>query len=205
MRQVFDPRRQAGSGGPWTVVLVHGYACNGAVFGRWRRLAALGVRVRAVDLEPWIVSFERNVELLAKALEDHTGENLILVGHSMGAVTAAECLARDVRLRGQTRLLVSVGAPHRGTRMSSWVLTPGDGPLPHASDRALPHLDLPVLTLTTADDNLVVPGPSSAWPGARHVEWAGVGHLSLLNYAPAVTTVGKAISTTMELHNAANG
>ena len=177
------------------VLLVHGYGCNS---GYWRHLLPLLDAARishaGVDLEPVAGSIDDYVEQVeARAVEllaASGAARLALVAHSMGGLVARAWM----REHGSARVarLVTLGTPHHGTVLANfgpgrnavqmrraadgqgggdWLraLAAGES----AATRAL------VTSIYTHHDNIVAPQTSSVLPGARNLEFGGVGHVAL--------------------------
>ena len=170
------------------VILVHGYACNAAVFA-WlaRRLAVRGYAVYTVTLEPVFARIDDYVAPLARKVNEVAGAGgrVVLVGHSMGGLV---CRAYTRRSGGaRVARIVTLGTPHHGSALA---------PIGHGADaldmrpmgewlRGLARseeggLAAPIVSIYSCHDNFVVPQASSVLAGAKNVPLAGIGHLSLL-------------------------
>ena len=189
-QRIFDDARGA------PVLLLHGYGCNS---GYWAHLTPLLAAERishaTVDLEPVLGAIDDYVPLVAHALDalctkTNAGQ-VIIVAHSMGGLVARAYL----RQHGAARVahVFTLGTPHHGTRLankgigrnaaqmrrgagsdapeSAWLreLAAGES----AATRAL------ITSLYTHHDNIVAPQTSSELPGARSIEFGGVGHVAL--------------------------
>lgn len=177
------------------VLLVHGYGCNS---GYWSRLLPLldAARVShaALDLEPLTGDIDGYAPLIenaaARLCEQAGAERLIVVAHSMGGLAARAWM----RAYGTGRLarLITLGTPHHGTSLaafgvgtnalqmrrsglagpeSDWLRELGAGETP--ATRAL------ITSIYTHHDNIIAPQTSSELPGARNLEFGGVGHVAL--------------------------
>lgn len=194
-------RRQCGDRVP--VVLVHGYFCNRAVwrpFARW--LAARGHPFDAVDLEPPFASIDRYVPLIAASVDrmraTGTDARVVLVGHSMGGLAIRAYL----RAHGDRGIagVVTVGTPHRGTRIAALGLSESSRQMRRDSDwlAALAASESRVdpnrwTVVLSEHDNIVYPQSSQSVEGARVERQSGVGHLAMI-YRPAVwIRIGQAI------------
>jgi triacylglycerol esterase/lipase EstA (alpha/beta hydrolase family) len=171
------------------VLLLHGYGCNS---GYWSHLTPLLDAARishaSVDLEPvagdidgYVPAVERAIQALCTA----TGAGKVaIVAHSMGGLVARAWM-RDHGTAALARL-ITLGTPHHGTALarfglgrnavqmrtgSAWLrlLSAGEDP----AARAL------VTSLYTHHDNIVSPRESGHLPGARNLEFGGVGHVAL--------------------------
>ncbi|MET0981025.1 MAG: alpha/beta fold hydrolase [Telluria sp.] len=175
------------------VLLVHGYGCNS---GYWSYLIPRLDRARishaSVDLEPVLGDIDGYVPLVQQAVEElcrATGAGQVaLVAHSMGGLVVRAWM----RVHGTARVarVVTLGSPHHGTGMAKF----GRGPnvvqmrrhrgvasdwlqeLGRAEDPATRAL---ITSIYTHHDNIVSPQTSSHLPGARNIEFGGVGHVAL--------------------------
>lgn len=176
------------------IVLVHGFVCNAGVWGPvFRHLHAQGFeRVSAVNLDPFYRSMTNSLadfelQLSEIMRREHTSEEVILIGHSMGGV-----LARVYQNRhpDRVRAAISLGAPHAGTDLARLVSTIEAGParpdtrwlLEFNAARAAehdPHLR-PALNIWSHSDNIVYPQGNAALSAGVDRQLNGVGHLSLV-------------------------
>jgi len=176
---------------PHPILLVHGIACNRAVW--WpllTRLRAAGVGpVRAVSLEPLFADIEAYATGLLPELDALTslggGRAITIVAHSMGGLVARAALRRA--RPGLIGRIITLGTPHHGTALACpfrWPNTrqmcPGSGWLTELNACQEDRLDIPVTTLYSLDDNYVIPAESARFRGTRAIELHGLGHLSLL-------------------------
>lgn len=182
------------------VVLVHGYFCNRAVWRPFaRRLAEAGHPVTAVSLDPPFGPIDAHAATIETAVAGagHGRGPVVLVGHSMGGLAIRAFLRRA----GSDGIagVVTLGSPHRGTRMaavgrspaaremrrgSAWLeaLAAHEAQQREASgDAAAP----PLCIILTLNDNIVYPQGEQVLPGARVLRLDGVGHLDLV-YRPSV-------------------
>jgi triacylglycerol lipase len=179
-----EPRRA--NDGRLAVLLVHGYVCNAAVWA-WmtRSLGARGHPTYTLTLEPVFSPIEDYVAPLARRIDELAGEagRVILVAHSMGGLV---CRAYVRRFGGaRVARLVTLGAPHHGSALAAMGpgadavdMQPGGAWLRELTDEG--GQTVPITSIYTVHDNLVVPQDSSVLAGAKNVPLAGVGHLSLL-------------------------
>ncbi|MES2263295.1 MAG: alpha/beta fold hydrolase [Pseudomonadota bacterium] len=171
------------------VLLVHGYGCNS---GYWSGLSALlrrrGVSYLALDLEPVMAGIDDYAPLLEAALHRLCAASgaprAIVVAHSMGGLAARAYLRRY----GAARLarVITLGTPHHGTALAGF----GPGENARQMRRDSPWLQAlaasetaPTRALFTSlwshHDNIIAPQDSSHLPGARNVEFGGIGHVAL--------------------------
>jgi triacylglycerol esterase/lipase EstA (alpha/beta hydrolase family) len=176
------------------VLLVHGYGCNS---GYWARLLPLldaeRISHATVDLEPIGGDIDAYADQVQRAVEQLCAASgqcqVAIVGHSMGGLVARAWM----RACGAARVarIITLGTPHHGTALagfgpganarqmrwsrahgaSAWLQRLGADEGPAA--RAL------LTSLYSHHDNIVAPQLSSVLPGARHVEFGGVGHVAL--------------------------
>jgi len=171
------------------VLLLHGYGCNS---GYWAHLTLLLDAARishaGVDLEPVAGSIDGYVPLVEQAVQNlraQTGAHTIaIVAHSMGGLVARAWM----RAHGTARVarVITLGTPHHGTALacfglgqnafqmrpgSPWLRALAEGE--DAATRAL------VTSLYSHHDNIVSPQESSRLPGARNLEFGGIGHVAL--------------------------
>jgi predicted alpha/beta hydrolase family esterase len=173
------------------VLLVHGVGCNAGVWSGLRRfLDAQGLGpVYAISYGPPLASIETFAEQLAARITEirqATGAaQVLVVGHSMGGLVARAYL----RKYGGTavRALITIGTPHRGSRLA-WMMT---GPalaemrpasaflagLNGATERAA---GVPVISLWSWHDSMVTPQVSSRLDWADNIVISGVAHNALL-------------------------
>jgi triacylglycerol lipase len=168
------------------VLLVHGYLCNRG-FWWWirRHLQTRGYTVATVNLEPPFADIADFVEQLRQridAVRQETGAATVyLVGHSMGGLVIRGYIKRHgTRSVGR---VITLGTPHRGTRLASLGLgrnarsmRPNSDWLKASSIKAPP---VPILSIWSARDNFVLPQDSGRLTGAREVILKDVGHLSM--------------------------
>jgi pimeloyl-ACP methyl ester carboxylesterase len=175
------------------VLLVHGYGANG---GYWVHLAALldaaHVSHATLDLEPLFGDIDRyapQVEEAARTLCAAAGTGkLVVVGHSMGGLVARAWLRHGGGALAAR--VITLGTPHFGSalaglapgingaqmrrsggRESEWLRALAEGET--AATRAL------ITSIWSHHDNMVAPQDSSVLPGARNIEFGGIGHVAL--------------------------
>jgi len=171
------------------VLLLHGYGCNS---GYWAHLTPLldaaGISHASVDLEPVAGSIDGYVPLVEQAVQAlcaQTGaQTIAIVAHSMGGLVARAWM----RVHGAARVarVITLGTPHHGTALArfglgqnAFQMRPGSPwlrDLAQGEDAATRAL---VTSLYTHHDNIVSPQASSRLPGARNLEFGGVGHVAL--------------------------
>jgi triacylglycerol esterase/lipase EstA (alpha/beta hydrolase family) len=181
--------RLSATAGTVPVLLVHGYICNGGIWVRMRRfLKANGVATYTHDLEPVYAGIDDYTAALASRVEDiclATGAQcLIVVAHSMGGLAARACL----RAKSSDRVakLITLGTPHHGTRTARMGLganarqmEPGSTWLESLARPESLGAPVPITSIYSTDDNVVVPQDSSVLDQARNIRLSGIGHVSL--------------------------
>lgn len=196
------------------VLLVHGYMCNRAVWLPLApRLAARGHVVEAVSLDPPFADLDAHATPLAAAVDalvERTGSpRVALVGHSMGGLAVRAYL----RVHGTARVarVVTLGTPHRGTMLASFGLGESARQMRRASDwlaeleASEPAATRALMTVVlTHTDNIVVPQADQSLPGARTVEFSGVGHLALVTDPRVGSVLEAELSDALATHEAAS-
>jgi triacylglycerol esterase/lipase EstA (alpha/beta hydrolase family) len=178
------------------VLLLHGYGSNS---GYWAHLTPLLDAARishaALELEPLLGAIDDYVPLVERACaalctKCHVSK-VIIVAHSMGGLVARAYL----RAHGPGRIahVFTLGSPHHGTSLARLALGKnaaqmrrGGAPgapesawlqaLAAAEDAGTRAL---ITSLFTHHDNIVTPQTSSQLPGARNIEFGGVGHVAM--------------------------
>jgi len=171
------------------VLLVHGYGCNS---GYWAhliaRLDAEGISYGGVDLEPMFAPLDDYAPALAQAvdrLRAATGApRVTLVAHSMGGLVCRAYLRAHGD--GQVARVITLGSPHRGTRLAALGIGANARQLRWGSDwlRTLAAAETPAYrarftSIYTRHDNIVAPYASAELTGARNLAFDGVGHVAL--------------------------
>jgi pimeloyl-ACP methyl ester carboxylesterase len=182
------------------VLLLHGILCNSRVWHTLRaRLMAAGFGpVEALDLEPLLADIEVLVGRAALPLlalqRRCNGERVMIIAHSMGGLIA-RALLRELG-PSVIRRIVTIGSPHHGTalvRGLPWPNTrqmcPASAWL-HALNAAQEgRFAVPVTSIYTAEDNMVVPVESARLQGAESIELHGIGHLGMLRSRRALDSL----------------
>jgi triacylglycerol esterase/lipase EstA (alpha/beta hydrolase family) len=181
-------------GGPMPVLFVHGFFCNSGYW--WSLLRFLRTRgqgnlftINLVPVHGSIDSFAEQVRHRVAAILSATGhEKIVLVGHSMGGLVARAYYTRHGGA-GHVVRIISLGAPHRGTRHASlsraqcaldmrvgsqWLVD-----LEKVESEGNEGLSVPITSIYTVHDNIVSPQNSGELVHARNIALAGMGHLSL--------------------------
>ncbi|CAG9165349.1 hypothetical protein LMG23992_00448 [Cupriavidus laharis] len=186
-----------------TVLLVHGYACNHAVWLDLQpALAAAGYHCEAIDMEPVLGDIDDYADALLQHIEQiraRTGRAPLLVCHSMGGLAARAALSR--RARDLCAGVVTLGTPHHGCAVArfgagrnAWQMRCGSPWLKALADAEAPALRARVVSIFSWHDSIAGP-PCTSWlDGARHMPLAGIGHVSLLRDPRAVAAVVAALA-----------
>lgn len=171
------------------VLMIHGYGCNRAV---WlpiqRHLAAAGHPTDAIDLMPLLGDIDDYAHDIAAAVTRLTrahGRAPVLLCHSMGGLAARAALRRSET--GLVAHVITLGTPHRGTAMARTGRGHNVRQMAWASPwlRQLAASETPTMracitSIFSWHDSIVGPAGASWLDGARHIPFAGIGHVSLL-------------------------
>src|SRR6478609_5566462 len=134
--------------GERTFVLIHGIGMGRSVFADLTQHLRHHGRVVAIDLPgygeapepPRTLTVERNADVVAAYLSDHTSGDVTIVGHSMGAQVAVEVEARHP---SSARRLV-LAAPHLRLKLRAMLV--------HRPEETFLRVHVPVLVLRGQDD-----------------------------------------------------
>ena len=168
------------------VLLVHGYVCNrGFMLPLRRYLGDHGVSAYSHNLEPVYADIDSYADRLARRIEEicaATGaDQLVMLAHSMGGLVARAYL----RKHGARRVakLITLGTPHHGTvtariaaGKNGQQMVPGNAWLKQLNDETS---SVPVVSVFSHQDNIVVPQDSAVLAGAKIVSLSGMGHVSM--------------------------
>ena len=195
--------------GPQTgppVLCVHGFHMTGScMWGIRRHLETRGRPTRAVFLGSPYQSAEVYAEPLARAIRDlqlqFRGEGFDVVAHSMGGLITRKVLAENPPLAAGARRIVTLGSPHHGTGLLSWIrFGPVYQMMSLESDfvRELPDFRASAGQSQQPDrlaeqDLVVYPVSSCHLPDSREVTLDGLGHLGLLTEPEALAVVTEAL------------
>jgi pimeloyl-ACP methyl ester carboxylesterase len=196
---VRDPGRRA-------LLLVHGYACNRAVWLPLLRAGVLDVcNIATINLEPVFGSIDDYVAPLQRAiarLRTASGAaRVVLVCHSMGGIAARAylnaCDADDTVER-----VITIGTPHGGTifgrfahSASARQMIRGSAWLARLDAATTAQIRSRFVCLASRDDNLIHPRASAALTGAAAVyRFEGVGHLAMLSDRRVWNTLADVVS-----------
>jgi pimeloyl-ACP methyl ester carboxylesterase len=195
------PPRKIEPDGRRPILLVPGYTqMQSNLWLLSARLWAAGLGpTYTINLKPWDASVVEHAKALSAYVDElllATGaEQIDVVAHSMGGIVAR--LAEAGRITPRIRRLVTIGTPHRGTRVAE--LATGQGGIDlRVRSAVLASLPPPapgmIVAISSEHDNVIVP-PENARIGerGRDVIVEGVGHLAMLLDANVATEVAKAL------------
>jgi pimeloyl-ACP methyl ester carboxylesterase len=167
------------------VLLVHGYGVNAGC------LLVLATTLRRRGFRwVWPVTLRgRGLDAQAESLADRvdrlrqvTGfEQVDLVCHSMGGVVAAIYLQQGDNAR-KVRRLITLGTPWRGSKLAVFGRRDEADEMLYGHPRlmALGPLQVPVTSLYSRADHMVIPSSSAVVDWAETVEVPWCGHMELL-------------------------
>ncbi len=174
------------------VILVHGVLVNDGVwFTMRRRLVQQGVRGIYThnfgppheDIEHFARQLSDRIEQVRSATD---AEQVTLLCHSMGGLVARAY----VREFGATHVerIVTIGTPHHGSVLA-WMyfgrclaqMRPGNAWLDELNRDERSTQPVPIVSIWSRHDSMVVPQASCELAGAENVPLVGVGHNALLD------------------------
>ena len=171
------------------VVFVHGFMCNGGYFlPLIRHLRLAGVEnLFTINCQPpfgSIDTFAAQLETrVAEVLALCKADKAILVGHSMGGLTARALVTKR---GGAPRIarIITLGTPHHGTAHARFShardareMRPGN-PWLRALE-ALQAAGVPLTSIYSYHDNVIAPQDSAHVPWAKNIAFKGIGHLEM--------------------------
>jgi len=178
------------------VLLLHGYGCNSGYWAHLMpRLEAASISYQALDLEPMMADIDDYVPIVQRAVdalcEKTVCGGVIIVAHSMGGLVARAYM----RACGSAHIVhvFTLGTPHHGTSLANLGVgrnaaqmrrhTGQDSPesawLQQLAASESADTRSRITSLFTHHDNIVAPQTSSILPGARSIEFGGVGHVAM--------------------------
>lgn len=174
------------------ILLVHGFFSSRGMWIRFRqRLAAggfgpvftLNLKHPFGHVKDMVPSLHDRIESIVR----ETGrDKLILIAHSMGGLVSRQYL--QAHGDGRVGQLITLGSPHRGTRLAKIALFPcvfdmrrRSGFLDDLAALEAAHPPkVPTTSIYTLNDDLVYPPETSELPWAENIAVQAVGHVSLL-------------------------
>jgi triacylglycerol esterase/lipase EstA (alpha/beta hydrolase family) len=214
LRMIAEPYRELPDARPVSagparpLLLIHGILCNRGVWRPWLRpLQELGFTpVRAINLEPLLADLETHAARVVRELEElqrqSHGARVTIVAHSMGGLVARAAL----RIIGPQAIghIVTIASPHYGTALARLSYTrpamqmrPGCPWLKALNATEEVPLPVPVTSLYSLHDNMIVPPRTAALSGADLRELRGLGHLSLLSARRSIDCTLAALNGTL--------
>jgi pimeloyl-ACP methyl ester carboxylesterase len=178
------------------LLLLHGYGCNS---GYWSHLTPLldaaDLSYASLDLEPILGAIDDYVPMVAQAVDSlcakTNASKVVIVAHSMGGLVARAYM----RAHGSERVrhIFTLGTPHFGTSLASKGIGLNAAQMRRTNDpeapesawlRELGASESPatralITSIFTHHDNIVAPQTSSILPGARSIEFGGIGHVAM--------------------------
>lgn len=168
------------------IVLVHGFYANAGFWCRIREaltdaghpnLFSLNLEPPFADIDEYAAQLDARIR---GACERCGADDVIVVAHSMGGLVARACARR---FPGRIRHVVAMGSPHHGTLLASLVPAVNTRQMRPGSDwlRGLNAESdaVPVTSLYSEHDNIIVPQASAELDGARNTRLTGIGHLDM--------------------------
>lgn len=170
------------------IVLVPGYLMNAGCMWilRWR-LVRDGFTARIYDPVDKLSPIDHQACRLAEFIDSIIGDNtsLTLIGHSMGGLICRQYVGKYSR--GNVHRLVTLGTPHRGTRLWSAgigavvrELRPGSPFLVQLEESSAGQRPLQCLSIASDFDELIIPNEHADFPGAEHSTVHLIGHFRLV-------------------------
>jgi len=168
------------------VLLLHGYVSNrGFMLPLRRYLDAHGVSAYSHNLEPVYAGMDSYADGVAQRVEEIRtaagADKLVILALSMGGLVARAY----VRKHGARHIakLITLGTPHHGTLMARLgagengrQMEPGNAWLRQLNADAPP---LPLVSVFSHQDNIVLPQESAVLAGAKIVPLSGMGHVTM--------------------------
>ena len=129
---------------------------------------------------------------IASLSEKTNTSSVIIVAHSMGGLVARAY----IRAHGSARLarVITLGTPHHGTSLAAFGVgrnaaqmrrtktacaAPESAWIRDLAASETPATRALITSIFTHHDNIVAPQTSSLLPGARNVEFGGIGHVAM--------------------------
>lgn len=173
------------------ILLVHGYMMRGwTLIYIKKRLQIDGWE----NVYTWsYIPHFKNIPYYAEQLKNKADEiiketdqrKIVLIGHSMGGLLARYYI-EHLKGKSYVERLITLGTPHHGTQLWSFILSPCGKEMRPESDflrklKAIPD-DIKTLSIYSSFDELVLPYQSSKLKGKNilNKEFEGLGHMRLI-------------------------
>ncbi|MFO7595788.1 MAG: alpha/beta fold hydrolase [Desulfocurvibacter africanus] len=184
-------QRKTDAGAP--VIFVHGlYHSAGGWIAIRRRFLRAGVRnlyaITYNSLRDGVPDISQQLaQRMREVLAAHPGRKVFLVGHSTGGLVIRMTLT-DPEIAAHVAGVVTLGAPHHGSKLAALGVGRTARDLLWGGEfirrlNAMPQPDLPVLSLYTEFDNMVLPPEAARIPAGAIWREEAVGlssHVGLL-------------------------
>jgi len=191
---LFDKADPIGAHDGTPILLIHGYMFNKTVWYYFKRkLAHAGFGpVYTITLGNLLGSIKDHADKIAEMasfIQRETGQSqIILVGHSMGGLTASY-YAMQLAPRGKVKALITIGSPLAGTLVaylglgkSARDMLPNSEVIATVREQMPLHPEIDFYQIMTWTDELIVPN-TSALTGrepTHHYVIDDIGHMALL-------------------------
>lgn len=173
------------------MLLLHGYSCNRGLWNAWmKRLRQLDIPHIALTLEPAFGSIDDYAPAIDRAMRElhrATGLPPLIVGHSMGGLSARAWWRSQGHPSDRIHHILSLGTPHQGTLLAKLGTTVNARQMRGDSDWLLALAqDEPAAIGDYFDclyghcDQVVFPAETAILPGARVLHLPARGHLQLV-------------------------
>jgi len=185
------------------VVLIHGIYHNASAWAyyRWRFKRKGYRRIYVFSYSSWNTTFwdiHGKLETWMKRVErDCPGEDIVMVGHSLGGLLAKTYAGRrDESRASAVRRVITLGTPFKGSKMV--VLGFGalaeslryQGSLVRELEKYQPSTQLPCVAIYSPVDNMVLPTESMMPPaGWKEEQTMPMGHVAALYHGPTFERV----------------
>lgn len=191
-----NPRSVKLTPGQLPVLFIHGYSCNEAIWWAMRRyLHRQGIgSLFTLNLEPVFGNIDQYAQQVAERVTEinmlYGGNQVILVGHSMGGLVARNYI-HNYGGKQRVAKLITLGSPHQGTEHASFAfvesasvqqMRPGSPWLAQLNAAESEPSPVPIVSIYSYHDDLIAPQENSALPygHVKNISLAGIGHMQML-------------------------